>query len=149
VIVVSGRAAVEDRIRGLREGASEYLTKPFHYEELLLRLRRAIEERRGARRGPIRVGSLTIDPASRLVEVAGREITLANKEFELLRMLAAEPARCFTKIELLREVWGYQATGRTRTLDSHASRLRRKLDPERGRFVVNVWGVGYKLVEGP
>jgi DNA-binding response OmpR family regulator len=149
VIVVTGRSAAEDRVRGLREGASEYLTKPFHYEELLLRLRRVIDERHGTRRGPIRIGALTVDPASRRVHVSGREITLANKEFELLRMLAAEPSRCFTKAELLHEVWGYQATGRTRTLDSHASRLRRKLDPERGRFVVNVWGVGYKLVEGP
>ena len=62
---------------------------------------------------------------------------------------ASAPATVFTKAELLQEVWGYQSVGKTRTLDSHASRLRRKLDPERGRFVVNVWGVGYKLVEGP
>ena len=149
VIVVTGRSAAEDRVRGLREGASEYLIKPFHYEELLLRLRRAIDERNGVRRGPLRIGALVVDPASRLVEVGGREVILANKEFELLRMLAAEPSRVFTKEELLREIWGYQSAGRTRTLDSHASRLRRKLDPERGRFVVNVWGVGYKLVEGP
>jgi DNA-binding response OmpR family regulator len=54
----------------------------------------------------------------------------------------------FTKEELLRNVWGFQSLGRTRTLDSHASRLRRKLDPERGRFVINCWGVGYRLVEG-
>ncbi len=73
---------------------------------------------------------------------------LANKEFELLRALAAEPTRVFTKQELLRDVWGFRAAGRTRTLDSHASRLRRKLDPERGRFVINCWGVGYRLVEG-
>jgi DNA-binding response OmpR family regulator len=149
VIVVTGRSAADDRVRGLREGASEYLTKPFHYEELLLRLRRAIEDRQGVRRGPIRVGTLTVDPATRRVRVGEREIVLANKEFELLRMLAAEPSRVFTKVELLHEVWGYEAEGKTRTLDSHASRLRRKLDPERGRFVVNVWGVGYKLVEGP
>jgi DNA-binding response OmpR family regulator len=149
VIVVTGRSAAEDRVRGLREGASEYLTKPFHYEELLLRLRRLLAERRGTRSGPLRIGPLVVDPASRRVEVGGRQVELANKEFELLRMLAAEPSRVFTKAELLRDVWGYQSAGRTRTLDSHASRLRRKLDPERGRFVVNVWGVGYKLVEGP
>ena len=79
--------------------------------------------------------------------VSGREVRLANKEFELLRALAAEPSRVFTKSELLEGVWGYRAAGRTRTLDSHASRLRRKLDPERGRFVINCWGVGYRLVE--
>ena len=65
----------------------------------------------------------------------------------MLRALAAEPSRVFTKRELLRDVWGYELAARTRTLDSHASRLRRKLDPERGRFVVNCWGVGYRLVE--
>jgi DNA-binding response OmpR family regulator len=149
VIVVTGRSAADDRVRGLREGASEYLTKPFHYEELLLRLRRLLDERNGVRHGPIRVGSLTVDPATRRVRVGEREIVLANKEFELLRMLAAAPSTVFTKAELLREIWDYRSEGRTRTLDSHASRLRRKLDPERGRFVVNVWGVGYKLVEGP
>jgi DNA-binding response OmpR family regulator len=73
----------------------------------------------------------------------------ANKEFSLLRVLAAEPTRVFTKQELLRDVWGYRAVGRTRTLDSHASRLRRKLDPEHGRYVVNVWGYGYRLIDAP
>ena len=66
---------------------------------------------------------------------------LANKEFALLRALAAEPHRVFTKDELLRDVWGFRAKGRTRTLDSHASRLRRKLDPEGSRYVCNCWGV--------
>jgi DNA-binding response OmpR family regulator len=73
---------------------------------------------------------------------------LANKEFSLLRTLAAEPTRVFTKEELLRDVWGFRSMGRTRTLDSHASRLRRKLDPRDGRYVINVWGVGYRLIDG-
>jgi DNA-binding response OmpR family regulator len=88
-----------------------------------------------------------VDVATRDVRVGDRRVELANKEFELLRALVAEPTRVFTKRELLQDVWGYQSLGRTRTLDSHASRLRRKLDPERGRFVVNCWGVGYRLVE--
>jgi DNA-binding response OmpR family regulator len=66
----------------------------------------------------------------------------------LLRTLAAEPTRVFTKEELLRDVWGFRSMGRTRTLDSHASRLRRKLDPRDGRYVINVWGVGYRLIDG-
>ena len=74
---------------------------------------------------------------------------LANKEFSLLRTLATEPTRVFTKAELLRDVWGFRSLGRTRTLDSHASRLRRKLDPEAGRYVVNCWGVGYRLIDAP
>ncbi len=65
-----------------------------------------------------------------------------------MRALASDPTRVFSKEELLRDVWGYRSLGRTRTLDSHASRLRRKLDPDHGRFVVNCWGVGYRLIEG-
>ena len=65
----------------------------------------------------------------------------------LLRTLASEPTRVFSKQELLRDVWGFKSLGKTRTLDSHASRLRRKLDPEGCRFIVNVWGVGYRLIE--
>jgi Transcriptional regulatory protein, C terminal len=72
----------------------------------------------------------------------------AHKEFSLLRALAADPTRVFTKEELLRDVWGFRSMGRTRTLDSHASRLRRKLDPEDGRYVINHWGVGYRLIDG-
>ena len=81
------------------------------------------------------------------MRVGERRIELANKEFALLRALAAEPHRVFGKEELLRDVWGFQSMGRTRTLDSHASRLRRKLDPEAARFVINCWGVGYRLIE--
>ncbi len=148
MLVITGRGSAEDRVRGFGEGADDYLCKPFHYPELLARLRRLLEARDGARGGPLRIGPLTIDSASREVRVGEREVQLANKEFELLRALASEPSRVFTKQELLRDVWGFRAAGRTRTLDSHASRLRRKLDPERGRFVINCWGVGYRLVEG-
>jgi DNA-binding response OmpR family regulator len=148
IVAVSGRGGDDDRVRGLREGADDYLVKPLLYGELLIKVRKLLERRAGARRGPTRIGLLSIDPATRAVRVGDREIDLANKEFELLRMLATEPQRVFTKAELLRDVWGYQSASRTRTLDSHASRLRRKLDPERATFVINCWGVGYRLVEG-
>jgi two-component system response regulator ResD len=82
----------------------------------------------------------------REVRVDGRPIKLANKEYELLLALASDPRRVFTKSELLRDVWNFNTMGRTRTLDSHASRLRRKLDPTGHRFVSNVWGVGYRLL---
>jgi DNA-binding response OmpR family regulator len=147
IIVVTGRGADDDRVRGLVEGADDYLVKPFHYPELLERIRRLLRRRGSSGSGPVRVGQLTVDAATREVKVGGRVVRLANKEFELLRALAGEPSRVFTKSELLRDVWGYQCDGRTRTLDSHASRLRRKLDPEHGRFVINCWGVGYRLVE--
>ena len=91
------------------------------------------------------MGELALDPVSREVRVRGAAGRALGKEFALLRHLAAEPTRVYTKAELLRDVWGFRAPGATRTLDSHACRLRRKLG---GGFVVNVWGVGYRLVDG-
>ena len=148
IVILSGRSGEEDRVRGLTEGADDFLAKPFGYRELLLRLRNQLGRRTSPRRGPTKVGSLSVDVATREVRVAGRRVELSNKEFELLRALVAEPRRVFTKQELLHDVWGYQSAAKTRTLDSHASRLRRKLDPENGRYVVNCWGVGYRLVDG-
>ncbi len=146
VIVISGRASEVDRVRGLEQGADDYVTKPFHYPELSARVRSVLRRRSDQRRGSIRIGDLAIDPSRREVRVDGQRVALANKEYELLLALAAEPRRVFTKSELLRDVWDFKTMGRTRTLDSHASRLRRKLDAEGGRFVVNVWGVGYRLI---
>lgn len=94
------------------------------------------------------MGEIVIDAARRKAWVGEREVQLANKEFSLLRLLATDPSRVFSKRELLDQVWGYRNPGRTRTLDSHASRLRRKLDPEHGRYVVNCWGYGYRLLDG-
>jgi DNA-binding response OmpR family regulator len=89
-----------------------------------------------------------IDTRTRVASVTGRRLQLAQKEYDLLLRLAREPDRVFTKAELLREVWGYRVAGRTRTLDSHASRLRRKLRDAGAQLelVDNVWGVGYRLL---
>ena len=148
VVVLSGRGSEADRLRGFAAGADDYLVKPFHYPELAARIAAVLRRRSGRREGPIRVGELVVDSVTRRVRVGSREVKLANKEFVLLRTLATEPRRVFTKSELLRDVWGYETLGRTRTLDSHASRLRRKLDPEGSRFVFNCWGVGYRLIGG-
>ncbi len=78
----------------------------------------------------------------------GERLSLSQKEFALLRLLATEPTRVFTKEELLRTVWGFRSMGTTRTLDSHACRLRAKLGAQGDHFVLNVWGVGYRLVDG-
>jgi len=146
VVILSGRSGEVDRVRGLNEGADDYVVKPFHFAELSARVRSVLRRRSEQRQGSIRVGDLVIDSSRREVRVDGEPVALANKEYELLLALASEPRRVFTKSELLRDVWDFQTMGRTRTLDSHASRLRRKLDPESGRFVVNVWGVGYRLL---
>jgi DNA-binding response OmpR family regulator len=150
VIVVSGRAGELDRVRGLERGADDYVTKPFSYPELRLRISAVLGrcDRRPAS-GRLRVGDLEVDPASREVTLRGRRIVLAQKEFALLRALASAPTRVFTKEELLRDVWGFRAMGTTRTVDSHACRLRHKLRAEGDQFVVNVWGVGYRLVDAP
>jgi DNA-binding response OmpR family regulator len=151
LIVLTGRAGEMDRVRGFERGADDYVVKPFSYGELRLRLlallRRTRARRAGA--GRLRVGALEIDPVSRDVSVHGVPVLLSQKEFALLRALAAEPVRVFTKAELLRDVWGYRSPGTTRTLDSHACRLRRKLAAAGGgRLIVNVWGVGYRLLDG-
>jgi DNA-binding response OmpR family regulator len=147
VIVLTGRGAGTDRVRGLDSGADDYMTKPFAYPELRARIGAVLRRRASRRDGPIRVGDLEIDPIRRRVIVGEREVALAKKEFTLLRVLASDPSRVFTKEELLREVWGFSSPGKTRTLDSHASRLRRKLDPDHARYVINCWGIGYRLID--
>jgi DNA-binding response OmpR family regulator len=148
VIVLTGHGSDEDRVRGLESGADDFLVKPLFYPELRARIAAVLRRGVGARQGPLRVGELIVDPARRKTWVGEREVALSNKEFGLLRVLAGDPSRVFAKRELLEAVWGYRTPARTRTLDSHASRLRRKLDPEHGRYVVNCWGYGYRLIDG-
>ena len=150
LLVVSGRRGELDRLRGFERGADDYVVKPFSYAEL--RARVAALLRRTQRRpgmGRLRVGTLEVDPPSREVRVRDERVELSQKEFALLRTLASEPTRVFTKEELLKNVWGFRSLGATRTLDSHACRLRQKLAVHGDKYVVNVWGVGYRLVDGP
>jgi DNA-binding response OmpR family regulator len=150
LLVLSGRSTELDRVRAFERGADDFVAKPFSYNELRLRVTamlRRTREQRGL--GRLRVGELDIDPVSREVRLRGQRIALSQKEFALLRALAAQPTRVLTKEELLRDVWGFRSLGTTRTLDSHACRLRHKLAAHGDRFVVNVWGVGYRLVDGP
>jgi DNA-binding response OmpR family regulator len=151
VIVLSGRGAEVDRTRSLRRGADDHVSKPFSYPELVARIDAVL--RRAARRplrGTIRVGELTIDPASRVARMRGVRLDLSTKEFGLLLALAGDPFRVFGKRELLRDVWGFRAPGETRTLDAHACRLRKKLRSGDGRlWVLNVRGIGYRLTDAP
>jgi len=147
VIVLSGRGTERDRVRGLEQGADDYVVKPYHYSELLARIGAVLRRGKGGGQAVTRVAEIEISHPERSVSVGGEKIELSVKEFALLGRLAQEPTRVFTKEELLRDVWGYRSLGHTRTLEAHASRLRRKLDPDGGRFVVNCWGVGYRLVE--
>ena len=119
--------------------------RPFAYDELLARIRALIRRTTSASDDVIVAGDLVIDRPTRRVHVRDTLVELSAKEFELVAKLASEPYRVWTKEDLLRDVWGFRALGRTRTLESHASRVRKKLcvDPD-DRFIVNVWGVGYR-----
>jgi DNA-binding response OmpR family regulator len=150
IVLITGRAGELDRIRGFERGCDDYVCKPFSYPELRGRVA-ALLRRTGRRPGTgrLRIGELEVDPPARVARLRGAPVALSQKEFALLRTLAAEPTRVFTKEELLRTIWGFRHMGTTRTLDSHACRLRHKLGVHGDRFVVNVWGVGYRLVDGP
>ena len=132
-------------------GGDDVVAKPFSYPELRGRIRALLRRAYQPHPAPVtRIGALSIDHRAREAAVAGRPVALAAKEFELLRCLASEPTRVFTKQELLRDVWHYEAGSRSRTLDSHAARLRAKLaaaGPGR-RLVINVWSIGYRLIDG-
>jgi DNA-binding response OmpR family regulator len=147
MVVLTSRAQELDRVRVFDHGGDDVVNKPFSYPELRGRIRVLL--RRAHEPGSAvvsRIGTLTIDHRARQVQLNGRQVHLAAKEFELLQTLTAEPTRVFTRQELLRSVWGY--TSPSRTVDSHACRLRRKLASEDQQLIINVWGVGYRLWDG-
>jgi DNA-binding response OmpR family regulator len=136
-------------LRAFDAGADDVVGRTASYAVLRARAR-ALLHRERASRAPARhrIGALELDSAAREVRLRGQLIDLSAKEFALLSALIAEPTRVFTKAELLRDVWGFETLARTRTLDSHACRLRAKLTAVAGdRFVLNVWGVGYRLID--
>ncbi len=148
IVIGPAEADAVDCVRAFRRGCDDYVPRPFDYQELVARIHAVLRRVHPQPPDVIQAGPVCIDTRTRDVRVDGRRVQLAQKEFELLVRLAREPERVFTKAELLAEVWQYRASARTRTLDSHASRLRRKLR-ECGtpiHLVENVWGVGYRLL---
>jgi DNA-binding response OmpR family regulator len=149
-VIVLGRAQADavDRVRAFARGCDDYLAKPFHYEELLWRIRAVLRRVAPPVGELLEAGEIWVDKRTRCVTVGGHRVLLPAKEYELLVKLASAPTHVFTKDELLREVWGFRSLGRTRTLDSHASRLRRKLaTATETPYVLNEWGVGYRLMQ--
>ena len=148
VIVLGARESdAVDRVRAFAGGCDDYVSRPFVYDELLARIRAVLRRTTPSPAERLQAGEIEVDTVTRRVTVFGAAVRLAGKEYELLVKLAGDPTRVFTKEQLLREVWGFRSLGRTRTLDSHASRLRRKLAAAGGgEYVINEWGVGYRLL---
>jgi DNA-binding response OmpR family regulator len=148
--VVLGHEAGElDALRAFEAGADDFVPTPAGY--LLLRARLRAVMRRCRRppesERPITIGALELNTGARSARVSGSRIPLRRQEFELLAHLASDPQRVFARQELLRQVWGYRARGSSRTVDTHACRLRHKLNLSGDcRFVINVRGVGYRLI---
>ena len=145
VIVVSAKAAAEDRVALLTGGAVDYLTKPFGMMEMVSRIR-AVLRRAGPKSAPavLRQGSILMDEGRHVVEVNGTQVTLTLKEYDLLRLLLENPGQVFSRDRLLSAVWGTDYYGETRTVDVHIGTLRTKLGAA-GDILQTVRGVGYKL----
>nr|WP_221316381.1 response regulator transcription factor [Saccharopolyspora gloriosae] len=151
VIMLTGRAEEEDRLRGLIAGADDYLTKPFSGRELVLRIR-AVLRRTEAASAPapaapeLTAGDLVVNESSRVVTKGGRPLTLTNREFDLLVFLLRNPGRVLRRDELMREVWDYDFGGAS-TVTVHMRRLREKIedDPSDPAMLMTVWGVGYRF----
>ena len=155
VLILTARGDEADKVRGLRLGADDYVTKPFGLLELLARvealLRRAAPLAPASAAevapAPIRFGEVEIDLATRSVRLRGEEVALAPKELDLLLALIGRGGRIATRVELMREVWGHRAAIVSRTVDTHVAELRRKLeaDPANPRHILTVRKSGYRF----
>ncbi len=157
ILMLTAKSTELDRVVGLEMGADDYLTKPFSIPELVARVK-ALLRRADAMKQPdealeaderLVFDHLSIDPGRHRVTVADREVPLTAKEFELLLHFARHPGRVYTRAQLLDQVWGYGHDGYEHTVNSHINRLRAKIETDLSdpRYVLTVWGVGYKFTE--
>ncbi len=143
VIFVTARDSVEERVKGLRLGADDYIIKPFAFEELLARIDSVVRRRKSL--GPIEHGDLRLDLAHRSVQRGGHKVDLSPREFDLLRVLLTQPEHVFTRAQLLHEVWGIDFDPGTNVVDVHVARLRRKLEHTGGSVIQTSRGEGYRI----
>jgi DNA-binding response OmpR family regulator len=148
VLMLTARTAENDRIAGLELGADDYVGKPFSPREIVARVQALVRRRQpatGTPPPPLRVGDVELDGFSRQVRVGGRPVALTRTEFRLLEALFSQPGRTFTRDELVARAFGPDYEGTDRTIDTHITNLRRKLEPDEPRHIVTVHGVGYRL----
>lgn len=154
ILMLTAKDDVVDKVLGLEMGADDYITKPFSLRELEARIKSVLRRSRapvntdgGKDEAPVVRGNLRIDPARREVTIGERQVELTPKEFDLLRLFAANPGRVFPRKYLLEKIWDYSYEGYDRTIDSHINRLRAKIEenPENPQMVLTVWGIGYKF----
>jgi two-component system alkaline phosphatase synthesis response regulator PhoP len=152
VLILTARGEEVDKVRGFRLGADDYVTKPFGVMELMVRiealLRRAGPGVAASRSTTVhRIGEIEIDVEDHRVRRNGHDVPLSPKAFELLLALVRKNGRVATRVELLRDVWGYASAVTTRTVDTHVAELRRRLEdnPAEPRHILTVWKVGYRL----
>lgn len=155
VLILTARGAEEDKVRGLRLGADDYVTKPFGLMELLARVDALLRRTSGAaapmspETAELKFGDITVYPATHTVLRNSEMVALRPKEYELLLALVRRGGRVATRAELLTEVWGYSDDVMSRTVDTHIAELRRKLEsnPTNPKYVLTVRKVGYRLGE--
>jgi len=145
VLILTARGEEADKVRGLKLGADDYVTKPFGLLELLARVEALL--RRNLQRPAERFGEIEIDRATRTVTRNGSAVELAPKEYDLLLALLDRDGAVVSRLDLMRRVWGYSDSVVTRTIDTHVAELRRKLenDPARPSHILTVRKVGYRL----
>ena len=143
VIMLTAKSTEYDKVLGLDGGADDYVTKPFGMMELLSRIR-ALLRRTEKESSQYRCGQLAVDTGRHVVTVDGREVTLTQKEFEVLCLLLKNRGQVLSREQLIENVWGYAFTGESRTVDVHVRTLRQKLG-EAGAYIETVRGYGYKI----
>ena len=154
VLIMTARGTEDEKLRGFRLGADDYVVKPCGLREILARVRALLRRAggpAGERDAHFRLGDLVIDLAARTVHRDDRPVQLRPKEFELLAALVRHRGRVVSRDELLTEVWGYAAGTESRTVETHLAALRQRLDddPRAPRYIETVRGAGYRLGNGP
>lgn len=153
IIMVTAKSAEIDTVVGLEVGADDYVTKPYRIRELAARMRAVLrrssdtpDSTAGLGTGTVEVGAVQLDPEAHRITVAGEELTLPLKEFELLHLLLVNAGRVLPRETLIDRIWGHDYVGDTKTLDVHIKRLRSKLeaDPSQPELITTIRGLGYK-----